>query len=141
MIHDCCEGQTRTDVMPEGRVSRFRSSHHCAARSLANFGIEGHQQLIDLVWLWFRSPHFGLAAEMMRTSEPPHWCVVDLIKDASRWDYTDGSRTTGGPMSTRRQFIGAVAAGLAGLAAPARGQAPAGLDGWPARSVRVISPT
>src|SRR5262245_16859224 len=23
-------------------------------------------------WLWFRSPHFGLAAEMMRTSEPPH---------------------------------------------------------------------
>jgi tripartite-type tricarboxylate transporter receptor subunit TctC len=48
-------------------------------------------------------------------------------------------------MSTRRQFIGAVAAGLAGLAAPARGQAqgaaPAGLDGWPTRSVRVISPT
>ena len=48
-------------------------------------------------------------------------------------------------MSTRRQFIGAVAAGLAGLAAPARAQAPgaaqAGLDGWPARSVRVISPT
>jgi tripartite-type tricarboxylate transporter receptor subunit TctC len=48
-------------------------------------------------------------------------------------------------MSTRRQFIGAVAAGLAGLVAPARGQAPgpapAGLDGWPARSVRVISPT
>jgi tripartite-type tricarboxylate transporter receptor subunit TctC len=44
-------------------------------------------------------------------------------------------------MSTRRQFIGAVAAGLAGLAAPRAGQAPAGLDGWPARSVRVISPT
>jgi tripartite-type tricarboxylate transporter receptor subunit TctC len=48
-------------------------------------------------------------------------------------------------MSTRRQFIGAVAAGLAGLAAPARAQAPgaaqAGLDGWPARSVRVISPS
>src|SRR4051794_2644715 len=89
-----------------------------------------------------------------------------LIKDANRWDYTDGSRTTGnaeddaalarrsGPLSSavrppheRRpdvhatSFIGAVAAGLAGLAAPARGQAPAGLDGWPARSVRVISPT
>src|SRR4051812_4905925 len=51
----------------------------------------------------------------------------------------------GGPMSTRRQFIGAVAAGLAGLAAPARGQAQgaatSGLDGWPTRSVRVISPT
>src|SRR6516165_4221958 len=54
-------------------VSRFRSSHHCAAASFANFGIEGHQQLIDLVWLWFRSPHFGLAEKMMRTSEPPHW--------------------------------------------------------------------
>src|SRR3954462_16043662 len=73
MIHDCREGQTRTDGMPQGRVPRFRSSHHCAVRSLANFGIEGHSQLIDLVWLWFRSPHFGLAAEMMRTSEPPHW--------------------------------------------------------------------
>jgi len=23
-------------------VSRFRSSHHCAAHSFANFGIEGH---------------------------------------------------------------------------------------------------
>jgi hypothetical protein len=26
-------------------------------------------KLIDLVWLWFRSPHFGLAARMLRTSE------------------------------------------------------------------------
>ena len=53
-----------------GLVSRFRSSHHCAAHSFANFEIEGHQQLIDLAWLWFRSPHFGLAARVMRTSEP-----------------------------------------------------------------------
>src|SRR6476660_6442448 len=59
-----------------GLVSRFRSSHHYAARSIANFGIEGHQHLIDLVWLWFRSPHFGLAAEMMRTSEPPHQAII-----------------------------------------------------------------
>ena len=31
-------------VQEEGRrlVSRFRSSHHCAAHSFANFGIEGH---------------------------------------------------------------------------------------------------
>src|SRR5262249_41099581 len=43
------------------------------APSFANFGIEGHWQFIDLVWLWFRSPHFGLAARIMRTSEPPHW--------------------------------------------------------------------
>jgi hypothetical protein len=27
---------------------------------------------IDLVRLWFRSPHDKLPAEMMRTSEPPH---------------------------------------------------------------------
>src|SRR6185503_12129752 len=55
-----------------GLVSRFRSSDHRAAPSFANFGIEGHEQLIDLVWLWFRSPHFGLSARIMRTSEPPH---------------------------------------------------------------------
>src|SRR5262249_36524696 len=53
-------------------VSRFRSSQHFAASSFANFGIEGHWQLIDLVWLWFRSPHCELAAGTMRTSEPPH---------------------------------------------------------------------
>jgi hypothetical protein len=28
--------------------------------SIASFRIEGCQQLIDLVWLWFRSPHFAL---------------------------------------------------------------------------------
>ena len=48
-------------------------------------------------------------------------------------------------MSTRRQFIGTLAAALAGLAGEARAQAPAAapanLDGWPSRSVRVISPT
>jgi hypothetical protein len=27
---------------PNALVSRFRSSHHCAAASFANFGIEGH---------------------------------------------------------------------------------------------------
>src|SRR5438874_13224338 len=50
-------------------VSPFRSSHHSAAPLVANFGIEGHEQHIDLVWLWFRSPHFGLTARMMRISE------------------------------------------------------------------------
>src|SRR5712691_2379597 len=44
-------------------------------------------------------------------------------------------------MPTRRQFIGAVAGGLAGFGAPARAQAPGAVDGWPSRSVRVISPT
>jgi hypothetical protein len=45
-------------------VSRFRSSHHCAAASFANFGNEGHWQLIDLVWLWFRSPHFAVSGRL-----------------------------------------------------------------------------
>jgi tripartite-type tricarboxylate transporter receptor subunit TctC len=48
-------------------------------------------------------------------------------------------------MPTRRQFIAVVAGSLAGVSAGARAQAPAGrpatVDGWPARSVRVISPT
>ena len=29
-------------------------------------------QIVDLVWLWLRSPHDEIAATMMRTSEPPH---------------------------------------------------------------------
>ena len=47
-------------------------------------------------------------------------------------------------MPTRRQVIGALSGGVAGLAAPARAHAPAApttIDGWPMRSVRVISPT
>src|SRR5262249_53732620 len=28
--------------------------------------------LLNLAWFWFRSPHFGLAEKMTRTSEPPH---------------------------------------------------------------------
>jgi len=40
--------------------------------SFANFGIEGHWQRIDLMRLWFSSPHDEFAAKMMRTSEPPH---------------------------------------------------------------------
>jgi tripartite-type tricarboxylate transporter receptor subunit TctC len=49
-------------------------------------------------------------------------------------------------MPTRREFFAAIAgaAGLAGLdptRAPAQGTTPGTVDGWPARSVRVISPT
>ena len=46
-------------------------------------------------------------------------------------------------MLTRRQAIGALAgaATIGGLGAPVRAQAPATVDGWPSRSVRVISPT
>jgi len=36
---------------------------------VANFGIAGHQQLIDLVWLWLRNPHDALA--VMRICESP----------------------------------------------------------------------
>src|ERR1700728_1209892 len=38
-------------------VSRFRSSHAQAAIQCTHFGIKRHWQTIDLVWLWFRSPH------------------------------------------------------------------------------------
>lgn len=38
----------------------------------ANFGIQGHSQVIDLVWLWFRSPNVGLAATDDPDSERAH---------------------------------------------------------------------
>jgi hypothetical protein len=38
----------------------------------SSLNLEAKRNLIDLVWLWFRSPHCELAAEMMWTSEPPH---------------------------------------------------------------------
>src|SRR5262249_10279987 len=42
-----------------------------------------------LVWLWFRSPHFGVAAKMMRTSEPPRSpslapCEAGLAHDVAQ---------------------------------------------------------
>ena len=39
--------------------------------NFANFGIGGHWEVIDLAWLWFRSPHNELRQDWMRTSEPP----------------------------------------------------------------------
>jgi tripartite-type tricarboxylate transporter receptor subunit TctC len=48
-------------------------------------------------------------------------------------------------MPTRRQLVAALSAALAGASGAARGQTPsappATVNGWPARSVRVISPT
>jgi len=32
----------------------LRSLHYSAAHSLSNIEIETHQQLVDLVWFWFR---------------------------------------------------------------------------------------
>src|SRR6266478_1948674 len=81
--------RVRSLEIEHGLVSRFRSSHHCAATSFANFGIEGHWQLVDLVWLWFRSPHFGLAAKMMRTSEPPHFVPAPPISAGDRGRVVD----------------------------------------------------
>ena len=45
-------------------IPKFAS---CRAPSFANFGIEGPWQLIERVRLWFRNPHGGLAAKVMRT--------------------------------------------------------------------------
>jgi hypothetical protein len=53
-------------------VSRFRSSHHCAAHSFANFGIKGtlaiydSSAVLDLKFLHKR------AAIVIGTSNPPH---------------------------------------------------------------------
>ena len=59
-------------LLQSGLVSRFRSSHHCAAPSFANFGIKGTLANL-LIWcgFWFRSPHFD-SLRVMWTSEPPH---------------------------------------------------------------------
>jgi len=43
-----------------------------ATPSFAKFGIEGHEQIIDIVRLFVQVPQAGLAASLMRTSEPPH---------------------------------------------------------------------
>jgi len=57
---------------PQALVSRFRSSHHCAAHSFANFGIKGtlgiydSSAVLDLKFLHKR------AAIMIGTSNPPH---------------------------------------------------------------------
>ena len=32
----------------------------------------------NLVGLWLKRPHFGLAARLMRTFEPPHWLEMML---------------------------------------------------------------
>src|SRR5204863_8352440 len=49
-----------------------------------------------LVWLWFRSPHFGLAARMMRTSEPPHYatCLSQNFGSPTRSPPWDSARTS-----------------------------------------------
>jgi hypothetical protein len=53
-------------------VSRFRNSHHYAARSLANFGIKGTLAIIDSCAVFgFEVPH-KRAAIMIGTSNPPH---------------------------------------------------------------------
>ena len=44
-------------------------------------------------------------------------------------------------MPTQRHFIGAIGGLLAGSTTSARAQAQGTVDGWPSRSVRVISPT
>src|SRR4051812_33201281 len=43
-------------------VSHLRTWHHLSVHSCANFGMEGHEQLIDPVRLWFRSSHEAIRA-------------------------------------------------------------------------------
>src|SRR3954466_12674521 len=56
--HQCPDSEVRIIV----RYPRLRTSES-----------KDTSQPIGLVWLWFRSPHEGLAEIMMPTSEPPHW--------------------------------------------------------------------
>ena len=59
--------RTPPDSRSRALVSRFRSSHHCAAHLFANFGIKGHTVYCeDLKFLHKR------AAIMIGTSNPPH---------------------------------------------------------------------
>jgi hypothetical protein len=67
VVRECRADALNRSVLKRDRldkdhlVFRFRSSHDSAAASFANFGIEGHQQRIDLVWR-FRNPHNEFAA-------------------------------------------------------------------------------
>jgi uncharacterized protein YdeI (YjbR/CyaY-like superfamily) len=64
------------------------------------------------VWLWFRSPHFGLAAIMMRTSEPPHSEGADMTEEVAS-DIAAGLAESGAvrrrfealPPSHRREYL------------------------------------
>jgi hypothetical protein len=49
------------------KFASLRGNLVCELRNRKDTG-----NLLFPVWLWFRSPHDGLAAAMMRTSEPPH---------------------------------------------------------------------
>src|SRR3984885_9994401 len=57
---------------PRTLVSRFRSSQHFTEPRFELRNRKDTSKPIDLVWLWFRSPHNEFAASLMRTSEPPH---------------------------------------------------------------------
>ena len=54
-------------------VSRFRSSSPFAEPRFELRNRKDTSKSMDLVWLWFRSPHNEPAATMLRTSEPPHY--------------------------------------------------------------------
>src|SRR5262249_35594657 len=45
-----------------------------------NFGFVGHRQTSDSSVVWFRNSHGGLAATMLRISEPRHWRRVGRIQ-------------------------------------------------------------
>ena len=53
-------------------VSRFRSSHHCAAHSFANFGIKGTLAIYDSSAVFGFEVPTQRAAIMIGTSNPPH---------------------------------------------------------------------
>src|SRR5436190_13390099 len=74
--HALASRRRRGDCAPAYRngplVSRFRSSHHCAAHSFANFGIKGTLAIHDSSAVFGFEVPTQRAAIMIGTSNPPH---------------------------------------------------------------------
>jgi hypothetical protein len=76
-----CERPERFQVLPDVAAAGLRL-----------------QYLIDLVWPWFGSPYFGLAARRMRTPEPSHWrfrilaliCSFVPLLESTDWTGCEG---------------------------------------------------
>jgi tripartite-type tricarboxylate transporter receptor subunit TctC len=67
--------------------------------------------------------------------------IAHLPAKEQRQAQQNAAACKGGSMPTRRQFIAALAGAGGPVRAQTPGAAPATVNGWPARSVRVISPT
>lgn len=72
--------QAQWQLNPIALRRPFPKFASCRGTFVCDFGIEGPWQLIERVWLWFRNPHGGLAATVMRTLGLPGCCRRSLRK-------------------------------------------------------------